>query len=66
MIDLDNIDYEKLRLTLKNYYESNEIYKNPFSVSDVLNIDNVNDYRLVGIALENGFDLEEFKKEQTR
>ena len=66
MIDLDNIDYEKLRLTLKKYYESNEIYKNPFSVSDVLNIDNVNDYRLVGIALENGFDLEEFKKEQTR
>lgn len=65
-IDFENIDFEKLRSTLKEYYESDQIYKNPFAVSDVLNIDNVNDYRLIGIAIENGFDLDKFKKELTR
>lgn len=65
-IDLENIDFEKLRKTLKGYYESEQIYKNPFAVSDVLNIDNVSDYKLIYIALENGFDLDEFKKDMTR
>ena len=65
-IDYDNIDLEKLRETLKKYYESYEIYKNPFSVSDELSIDHVADYKLITIALENGFDLEDFKKQNTR
>ena len=65
-IDVENIDYDKLRETLKGYFESEQIYKNPFAVSDVLNIDNVSDYKLIYIALENGFDLEEFKKDITR
>ena len=65
-IDLDNIDFEKLRSALEKYYKSEQIYKNPFSVSDVLNVDLVADYKLVVIAIENGFDLEEFKKQVSR
>ena len=65
-IDIENIDFEKLRSVLKDYFESGDIYKNPFSSADVLNIDNVNDYRLIDIALKNGFDLEDYQKNMTR
>ena len=65
-IDLDTIDIEKLRLDLKKYFESGQIYKNPFSVSSVLSVEHTRDCDLVPIALENGFNLEEYKKQNTR
>ena len=65
-IGLDKIDFGKLRSALEKYYKSEQIYKNPFSVSDFLSVDHVADYKLVVIAIENGFDLEEFKKQVSR
>lgn len=65
-IDIDNIDLEKLRSVLKDYFETGKAYKDPFFKANVLNIDNVNDYMLVGIAIENGFNLDDYKKDISR
>lgn len=65
-IDIDNIDLEKLRSVLKDYFETGKVYTDPFFKANVLNIDNVNDYMLVGIAIENGFNLDDYKKDISR
>lgn len=54
-----NIDFDSLRNALINYFGT-AIYSNPYAVADVINIDNVNDCDLIKIAIENGFNLEEF------
>ena len=65
-IDIDNIDLEKLRSVLKDYFETGKVCTDPFFKANVLNIDNVNDYMLVGIAIENGFNLNDYKKDISR
>ena len=60
-IDIDNIDYEKLREDLTKYFEG-DIFKNPFGNADVLSVRDISDQRLLLVALCNQFDLNEYQK----
>ena len=66
MENIDNIDIEKLRSVMKEFFESGKMYTDPFFKSSVLNIDYVNDYELVRIAVDNGFNLDDYQKDITR
>lgn len=64
-MEYDNIDFVRLRSDLENYFGT-AIYANPFAVADVINVDSVSDYGLITIALQNGFDLDEYKIDLSR
>lgn len=65
-IDFDNIDYEKLRKDLRMYFHFGIILRNPFGIADCINIDTVPYKKLVKIADENGFNLENYIKDKQR
>ena len=64
-MDYENIDFDKLRNHLSVYFNEG-IYENAFGVSDVLNVDKASDLELIKIAIENGFNLEDYKKDPVR
>lgn len=65
-MNLDNIDFARLRSDLENYFGT-AIASNPFAVADVVNVDSVDDFSLIKIALDNGFDLNNYiDDERTR
>ena len=64
-MELDNIDIERLRRDLEDYFKS-DIFKNPIGNADVIDLDKVTDLKLLSIALWNDFDLEEYKKDMQR
>lgn len=59
------IDIDRLRSDLTDYFGS-AVYDNPFAMADVVNIDNVPDISIVRIAIENGFDLNDYSIGNTR
>lgn len=56
-----NIDYEKLRRDLINYFGTAMSY-NPMAVVELSNVENASNSKLVEIALKNGFDLDEYEQ----
>ena len=52
-------DIERLRSDLINYFGSATPF-NSFAYSDLIEIENANPYKLINIALNNGFDLENY------
>ena len=54
-----NIDYEKLRSDLIDYYGT-AISFHPMALMDVSKVKNADPKELVEIALKNGFDLEKY------
>ncbi len=57
---MENIDYEKLREDLINYYGSATTFY-PASYMDVIKVQNANNEELIYIAQQNNFDLEDYK-----
>ncbi len=57
---MENIDYEKLREDLINYYWSATSFY-PVSYIDVIKVQNANNEELIYIAQQNNFDLEDYK-----
>ena len=59
-----NIDYEKLREDLINYFGSAIAF---FSVAtmDVIRVENASEYELIQIAEQNGFNLSEYELSNT-
>lgn len=57
---MENIDYEKLREDLINYFGSATSF---YSVAymDVIKVQNASNEELIYIALQNNFDLEDYK-----
>lgn len=55
-----NIDYEKLREDLMDYFGS-AMGLFPVAVMDVIRIENASNDELVQIARENGFDLNNYE-----
>ena len=55
-----NIDYEKLREDLIDYFGS-AMPMFPVAVMDVIRIENASNDELVQIAHENGFDLSNYE-----
>ena len=59
------IDYEKLRSNLIDYYGSAMSY-NPMAVIELCNVETASNDRLVEIALKNNFNLCDYEKEKTK
>lgn len=56
----DNIDYESLRKDLINYFGSaTPLFA--MSIIDLSKIEYASNYELINIAINNGFDLSEYK-----
>lgn len=55
-----NIDYEKLRRDLIDYFGS-AIGLFPVAVLDVVRVENASNSELLEIANQNGFDLREYE-----
>ena len=60
-----NIDYEKLRNDLIDYFGTAMSY-NPMAVIELSNVQNTSNYNLIQIALKNGFDLSEYEQKTKR
>ena len=66
-IDLDDIDIERLRSDLINYYEG-AYFVGGFGAAliDISDIEHASNYQVVQIAINNNFDLNEYKKTKLR
>ena len=60
-----NIDYEKLRNDLIDYFGTAMSY-NSMAVIELSNVQNASNYNLIQIALKNGFDLREYEQKTKR
>ena len=60
-IDINDIDIERLRSDLINYFEG-AFFVGGFGAAlmDITQIENANDYEVVKIALNNGFNLNNY------
>lgn len=59
-MDISSIDIKKLRKDLIDYYGSG-VYNLSISIMDLIKIEKCSPYMLVDIALENGFNLGDYK-----
>lgn len=55
-----NIDYERLRADLIDYYGSAMSY-NPMAVIELSKVQSASNNKLIEYALKNNFDLEDYK-----
>ena len=60
-----NIDYEKLRNDLIDYFGTAIVY-NPMAVIELSNVQNASNYNLIQIALKNGFNLSDYEQKTKR
>ncbi len=57
---MENIDIEKLRNDLINYFGTASFY-NPTAMMDLIEIEKVSDEKVINIAIQNGFDLSRYQ-----
>ena len=60
-----NIDYDKLRSDLIDYFGSSVVY-NPMAVIELSNVESATDSKLEQIAIQNGFNLSDYEKQKSR
>jgi hypothetical protein len=61
-IDIDNIDVDKIRQELINYYTSAIFTISPIAVTDLTLVENASDEEIIKIAIKNNFDLDRYRK----
>ena len=61
-IDINDIDIEKLRRDLIDYFTSAMFMVSPIAVVDVTDVEYASDEEVVKIALDNKFDLRKYLK----
>ena len=59
------IDYERLRNDLMDYYGTATMF-NPVAVMELSEVENASDFKLEQIAIQNGFDLSDYEKQNRR
>ena len=58
-MDYDNIDFEELRRDLMDYFgTATPMF--PMAFMDVIDVENASESKLIQIALDNGFDLDNY------
>ncbi len=57
-----NIDYEKLRKDLMDYFGSIMFSAFPAAISDLSDVEIASESELIDIAQKNGFDLSDYQK----
>ena len=61
-----NIDYERLRKDLINYFGTAMTNSFPFLIFELTKIENASDEELIEIALQNNFDLNNYIDQNIR
>lgn len=61
-INIDDIDIEKLRKDLIDYFTSAMFMVSQIALIDLTEVENANSEKVVRIALENKFDLTQYLK----
>lgn len=59
---MDDIDIEKLRQYLINYYGTAMINSFPTAMTDLLEVENASNEKVVSLALKNNINLNNFTK----
>lgn len=59
-MDYCNIDFERLRNDLIDYFMSAAFVATPAAMMDAIDVENASDVELINIALENHFDLSKY------
>ena len=62
---VNNMDYESLREDLKNYFGT-AIAFNQMAIIDLMMVESASNDKLVYIAIQNGFDLDNYKNQKYR
>lgn len=61
-IDINDIDIEKLRNDLIEYFTSAMFIVSPVALVDLTEVENTSDENVIKIALNNKFDLKKYIK----
>ena len=59
-VDIDDINVERLRNDLIEYFGSAMNVASPVAMMDLVKVENASDEQVVRIALSNGFDLNNY------
>ena len=62
-MDISDIEIEKLRHDLINHFTAAMFIVSPVALMDLTEVENASDEEIVKIALENGFDLENYSRQ---
>ncbi|MBR3161339.1 MAG: hypothetical protein IKF19_01250 [Bacilli bacterium] len=65
-INIDDINIEKLRKDLIDYYTSAMFIASPIAILDLTKVEKANDEEIVTIAINNKFDLNNYLKSRRR
>ena len=63
---MNEIDYEKLREDLIDYYGTASYNGFPMAIIELSNVENASYEELINIAIKNNFNLNNYKKEEIR
>lgn len=61
-IDINDINIEKLRNDLIEYFTSAMFIVSPVALVDLTEVENASDEKIIKIALDNKFDLKKYIK----
>ena len=61
----DNLDYERLRRDLMDYFGTAMTYY-PVAVIELVTVENASNDKLIEIAIQNGFDLTKYEGQKKR
>lgn len=63
---MNEIDYDKLRKDLIDYYGTASYNGFPMAIIELTNVENASNDELINIALNNNINLNNYKKEETK
>ena len=63
---MNEIDYEKLRNDLIDYYGTASYNEFPMAIIELSNVENASYEELINIAIKNNFNLNNYKKEEIK
>ena len=63
---MNEIDYEKLRNDLIDYYGTASYNGFPMAIIELSNVENASNDELINIALNNNINLNNYKKEEIK
>lgn len=63
---MNEIDYEKLRNDLIDYYGTASYNGFPMAIIELSNVENASYEELINIAIKNNFNLNNYKKEEIK
>ena len=59
-MDIDNINIDRLRRELIDYYTAAMFIVSPIAMVDLTRIENANGEEIIRLAIKNGFDIDDY------